>query len=188
VNKWLEAGLYLPLYSYDKNLGFGYDGFKLRALVASPNADERRFVYGLGFELSFNAARWDATRTTSEFRPIVGWHFDKVDLIFNPILDTAYDGVKNLVFAPSMRLAYSVDDRTQLALEEYSEYGPLHGFAPLGQQSHQLYGVLNRTVKSVDVETGIGVGMNDATDRITMKLMFAYDFNHPKTAVRAKKQ
>src|ERR1041384_3625666 len=32
VNPWLEAGLYLPLYSYDKNLGFGYDGFKLRAL------------------------------------------------------------------------------------------------------------------------------------------------------------
>ena len=180
VNRWLEAGLYLPLYTHDKNLGFGYDGFKLRALVASPGADKRKFVYGLGFELSFNASRWDPTRTTSEFRPIVGWHFDKVDLIFNPILDTAYDGVKNLVFAPSMRLAYSVDDKTQVAVEEYGEYGPLRGFLPAGQQSHQIYGVLNRTVNKFDIETGIGFGLNDASDRVTIKFMFAYDFNKPK--------
>src|SRR5690349_21492940 len=50
VNRWFEAGLYLPLYTRDKNLGFGYDGFKLRALVAVPGADDRKFVYGLGFE------------------------------------------------------------------------------------------------------------------------------------------
>src|SRR5262245_13532379 len=154
VNSWLEAGLYLPLYTHDKNLGFGYDGFKIRALVASPNADQRKFVYGLGFELSWNQSRWDPTRNTSEFRPIVGWHFEKVDFIVNPILDTAYDGVKNLVFAPSMRLAYSIDDAgTQVAVEEYSEYGPLSGFLPAGQQSHQLFGVLNRTVTTVAIET-----------------------------------
>jgi hypothetical protein len=177
VNRWFEAGLYLPLYTRDKNLGFVYDGFKLRALVAVPGADNRKFVYGLGFELSFNAKRWDETRTTSEFRPIIGWHFEKVDLIFNPILDTAYDGVKNLVFAPSMRLAYSVNDRTQIALEEYAEYGPLRDLLPAGEQSHQLYAVFNRTMNRFDIEAGIGVGLNDASDRVTMKFMVAYDFN-----------
>jgi hypothetical protein len=182
VNRWFEAGLYLPLYTHDKNLGFGYDGFKLRALVAVPGADNRKFVYGLGFELSFNANRWDETRTTSEFRPIIGWHFDKVDLIFNPILDTAYDGARNLVFAPSMRLAYTVNDRTQVAFEEYAEYGPLKGFLPAGEQSHQIYAVLNRTVNNVDIEAGIGFGLNDASDRLTMKFMIAYDFNKPKGA------
>ena len=95
VNSWFEAGLYLPLYTQDKNLGFGYDGFKFRALLAVPNADDRTFVYGLGFELSFNAKRWDPNRNTSEFRPIIGWHFDKVDLIFNPILDTSYEDRKS---------------------------------------------------------------------------------------------
>lgn len=180
VNSWLEAGLYLPLYTYDKNLGMGYDGFKFRALVAVPHADDRKFVYGLGFELSFNTKRWDPKRNTSEFRPIIGWHFDKVDLIFNPILDTSYDGVKNLVFAPSMRVAYSVDDRTQLAVEEYAEYGPLRKFAAFGEQSHQLYGVFNRTVGTFDFEAGVGVGLNDASDRVTMKFMVAHDFNKPK--------
>ena len=184
VNRWFEAGLYLPLYSWDKNLGFGYDGFKLRALVAVPGADDRRFVYGLGFELSFNAKRWDETLTTSEFRPIVGWHFDRVDLIFNPILDTAYDGIKNLVFAPSMRFAYKVNDATQLALEEYAEYGPVKEFAPAGQQSHQLFGVLNRTIGKVDIETGIGFGLTGASDDVTMKFMVAYDFNKPRAVTK----
>ena len=36
VSPWFEAGLYLPLYTHDKNLGFGIDGFKLRALAATP--------------------------------------------------------------------------------------------------------------------------------------------------------
>jgi len=184
VTRWLEAGLYLPLYTHDRNLGFGYDGFKLRALVAVPGADDRKFVYGLGFELSFNATRWDATRMTSEFRPIVGWHFDNVDLIVNPILDTAYDGVENLVFAPSMRLAYSVNDKTQLAVEEYAEYGPVNGFLPAAEQSHQIYAVLNRTIKKVDIETGIGFGLTDASDRVTIKFMFAYDFNKPRGATK----
>jgi len=180
VNRWLEAGLYLPLYTHDKNLGFGYDGFKLRALVASPDAANRKFVYGLGFELSWNTDQWDQTRNTSEFRPIVGWHFAKVDLIVNPILDTAYDGFKNLVFAPSIRLAYNFSDTTALSVEEYAEYGPVSGFLPAEQQSHQLYGVLNRTIKRVEIETGLGVGLTDASDRLTFKFMFAFDFNKGK--------
>src|SRR6478736_6740397 len=34
VTHWFEAGLYMPLYTYDKNLGWGLDGFKLRTLFA----------------------------------------------------------------------------------------------------------------------------------------------------------
>src|SRR4051794_33526483 len=42
---WFEAGLSLPLYSRDKSSGFVLDGFKLRALFAVPNADDRKFFY-----------------------------------------------------------------------------------------------------------------------------------------------
>ena len=43
VTRWFEAGLYLPLYSHDQASGWGLDGFKLRALFAVPNADDRSF-------------------------------------------------------------------------------------------------------------------------------------------------
>src|SRR6186997_3332365 len=39
VTRWFEAGLYLPLYSRDKDMGWGIDGFKLRTLFAVPNSD-----------------------------------------------------------------------------------------------------------------------------------------------------
>ena len=50
VTNWFEAGLYLPLSTHDKNLGFGLNGFKLRALFAVPDGDKRKFVYGSNFE------------------------------------------------------------------------------------------------------------------------------------------
>src|SRR3954454_22785120 len=108
VTPWFEAGLYMPLYSHDKDLGFGLDGFKLRTLFAVPNADDRTFFYGANFEFSVNAARWDASRFSSEVRPIIGWHLRPIDIILNPIVDTAYDGFGNLDFAPSARVAWNV--------------------------------------------------------------------------------
>src|SRR3954464_12433591 len=38
VTHWFEAGLYLPLYSIDTELGAKINGFKLRTLFAVPNA------------------------------------------------------------------------------------------------------------------------------------------------------
>src|SRR6478735_5649425 len=33
---WFEAGLYMPLYSRDQTTGWGFNGFKLRALFVVP--------------------------------------------------------------------------------------------------------------------------------------------------------
>src|SRR3954470_20253399 len=118
VTPWFEAGLYLPLYSHDKNNGGTYNGFKLRALFAVPHADDRMFFYGANFEFSINQKNWDENRFSSEIRPIVGWHLKPWDIIVNPILDTEYDGVKNLVFAPAIRVAYNISDKWAVSAEE----------------------------------------------------------------------
>src|SRR3984893_18287200 len=62
VTPWFEAGLYMPLYSRDKNRVWGINGAKMRLLFAVPHADDRTFFYGSNFEFSFNAKRWDARR------------------------------------------------------------------------------------------------------------------------------
>lgn len=177
VTNWFEAGLYMPLYSRDKNSGWGLDGFKLRTLFAVPNADTRTFVYGANFEFSYNAKRWDTTRVTSEIRPIIGWHLRPVDIIFNPILDTSYDGFRNLIFAPSTRVAYNFESGWALALEEYSEFGPLKDFYSRSEQAHQLYWVVDRAGKPFDIEAGIGFGLTSGSDKLTLKLIIARDLN-----------
>ena len=177
VTPWFEAGLYLPLYSHDKNNGGTYNGFKLRALFAVPHADDRKFFYGANFEFSVNQKSWDENRISSEVRPIIGWHLKPWDIIINPILDTEYDGLKNLVFAPGTRLAYNVNDKWAVALEEYADFGPLRDFAGASEQSHQFFAVVNHSTKFMDIEAGVGVGVTNGSDRLTFKLLLSKDLN-----------
>ncbi len=177
VNDWFEAGLYLPLYSIDKNRGGTLNGFKLRTLFAVPHADERTFVYGINFEYSYNALYWDPQRFTAEIRPIVGWHLRPVDIFFNPNLDTSYNGFGNLEFAPSVRVAYNVNSHWAEAIEEYADLGPLKDFLPAREQSHQLFEVVDYASHSVEVEAGIGYGLTGASDDVTLKLILSHNFN-----------
>ncbi len=177
VAPWFEVGLYLPLYSISKNLGGTVDGFKLRALFAVPRAADRRFFYGVNFEFSVNSAHWDPSRVTSEVRPIVGWHLHPVDIIVNPIVDTAYNGLGNIDFAPAVRLAYTLRPAWAIAIEEYADFGPFHRLLPAVRQGHQAYLVLDRQSRFLDVEAGVGFGLTGASDHLTLKLMLSRDLN-----------
>ncbi|HWH50323.1 MAG TPA: hypothetical protein VN651_02175 [Gemmatimonadaceae bacterium] len=181
VAPWFEAGLYMPLYSRDDHLGWGFNGFKLRTLFVVPNADERTFVYGVNFEFSDNAPRWDDRRYTQETRPIVGWHLKPVDIIINPILDTKYEGgFKGLDFVPAARLAYNANPLWAFAAEEYDDFGTLGDLQPATNQVHQLFAVVDHTMGTLDVEAGVGFGLNRASDKTTFKLILSRDLNSPK--------
>lgn len=177
VTPWFEQGLYLPLYSYDKNNGVTYNGWKIRELLVVPHAADRRFFYGVNFEFSINQKNWEDSRFSSEVRPIIGWHLKPWDIIINPILDTAYDGFRNLDFAPATRIAYNFNDKWALSAEEYADYGPLHSFYAAHDQVHMIYGVVDHTMKLFEFEAGVGVGMTSATDSVTLKLLIIKDLN-----------
>jgi hypothetical protein len=79
-----------------------------------------------------------------------------------------------------------VSPATQLAVEEYDDFGPLHSFYSSREQVHQLYGVVNRTIfAGIDLEAGVGFGLTDASDKLTLKVMFSRDLN-PKRGVAPK--
>ena len=177
VTDWFEAGLYAPLYSVESNGNMKFNGVKLRALFVTPDADNRNFFYGINFEFSYNSKGWDTKRFTSEIRPIVGWHLGKVDLIFNPILDSSYQGFSRLDFAPATRVAYHVTDKFALALEEYDDFGPLRSFYSGRAQSHQLFAVADFDAGDVSVETGMGFGFMPASDNMVLKLILSKDLN-----------
>jgi hypothetical protein len=175
VTDWFEQGLYLPLYSISKNRGATVNGFKLRELFVAPHAADRTVFYGVNFEFSYNAKYWDASRFTSEIRPILGAHLHQFDVIVNPILDSAYNGFKNLDFAPATRVAYNFSPNIALAIEEYADLGPLKRFNSVSNQSHQLYGVFDHNTKALNVEFGVGFGLTRASDNVTLKLMLSRD-------------
>jgi hypothetical protein len=174
---WLELGLYLPLYSITQQYGPTVNGGKLRLLFASPNADERRFFYGANFEFSYNAARWDSHRYSSEIRPIIGWHIHPWDFIFNPILDNSWDGgIAALEFNPAARVAYHVNSQWAVAAEQYSGFGTLRELLPHGQQVQQIWAAFDH-YSTMNIEGGVGFGLTPASDKVTLKLMFSRDLN-----------
>jgi hypothetical protein len=185
VTPWFEQGLYMPVSSpYSTNDGGTLNGFKIRELIARPNAHDHKFFYAANFELSVNHHYWEQRIVTSEIRPIVGLHLKPWDIIYNPIVDTDYTGgLGNLQYNPSGRVAYNFNERWALAAEEYDGFGPLRGFDKLHNQFHEVWATTNYSgtkLAGVNVETGVGYGLTAASDKWTLKLMVSRDLNvHP---------
>jgi len=179
VTDWFEQGLYLPVYSlYSDGRGATLNGFKLRELFVRPNAKDHTFFYGVNFEFSVNHTYWEPKRITSEVRPIVGLHLHPVDIVFNPIVDTDYTGGPgNLEFVPATRLAYNLNDKLAVAVEEYADFGPLRHFEAVHDQFHEVWAVMDRNGKTLNIEAGIGVGVTAGSDKLTFKLMLSRDLN-----------
>jgi hypothetical protein len=179
VTPWFEQGLYLPVYSlYSTGRGATINGFKIRELFVRPHAHDHTFFYGLNFEFSVNADYWEPKRISSEFRGIVGLHLHRVDLIYNPIVDTNYTGgFGNLEFVPCYRAAYNLSDKWAIAAEEYDDFGPLRHFLPPESEFHELWAVMDHSSKFLNVETGVGFGLTAGADKLTFKLMLSRDLN-----------
>ena len=176
VNEWFEAGAYLPVYSLTRDGKFLVDGVKARALFAVPHAETRSFFYGVNFELSYNATHWDQSRYGAEIRPIVGARSGSWDIIANPILDTSFNGLGALVFAPSLRVANNLTPEWALAIEHYAEFGQLRQFESRGEQQHNVFAVTDYSRKSFSVEFGIGRGLTGASDKLVIKTILARTF------------
>ena len=176
VADWLELGAYLPLYSWTGEGRFLIDGAKLRAEFVVPHAQDRSFFYGVNFELSFNAHDWEPTRNSGEIRPIIGGRIGPVDLIVNPILDTSFQGLGALRFAPASRVAYNFSACWAAALEHYADYGRVSHFEPLSRQQQTLFAVIDYKGDPTRVEFGIGHGFTAASDTLVLKLILSRDF------------
>lgn len=175
VTDWLEAGAYVPIYTRTADGALLFDGVKLRALFVAPHAQERTFFYGLNLELSYNTPHWDPSRYSGELRPIVGWHLGRWDLIVNPILDTEFNGLGKLDFAPAGRAAFRLNSAVQLALEDYADFGPLQHWRPGSQQVQTLFAVLDYGSGGNGIEFGIGRGLTAASGATVIKLMVMHD-------------
>lgn len=173
VSDWFEAGTYLPVYTVTRSGSVLLDGAKLRALFAVPHAEARRFFYGVNFELSRNSRAWDQSRYGGEIRPIVGARHGAWDFITNPILDTSFNGLSRLEFAPSARIAYNQGPGWAEAVEYYADFGELRHFT---EPEHSLFAVADRAGKFLDVEAGIGFGLSRASDKVMLKTILSHTF------------
>jgi hypothetical protein len=177
VTEWWEVGLYLPFAIQDQQ--FLSNGFKLRTLFVSPNADKRDFFYGVNLEFSNTTPVFSQTRLTLEVRPIIGVRNADWEFIVNPIVDAGFGKLGQLDFAPAARLARKLGPDTFLGLEYYADFGEIGNFARLADQQHTLFLVTDFKLGILDVDFGVGYGLTPASDRWVIKTILGYAFPVP---------
>jgi len=177
VTDWWEVGLYLPFAIQDQQ--FLSNGFKLRTLFVSPNADQRDFFYGINLEFGDTTPKFSQTRLTLEVRPIIGVRNADYEFIVNPIVDAGFGKLGELDFVPAARLARKLAPDTFVGLEYYADFGEVGNFPKLADQQHQLFAVTDFKVGVFDVDFGVGYGLTPASDRWVVKTIIGYAFPVP---------
>jgi hypothetical protein len=176
VTDWWELGVYFPVYTFTQGTA-QFDGGKVRTLFVVPDAAHQTFFYGMNFELSVNNKHWEDHSPSLEVRPILGLHLGKWDIIWNPIIDSGFNGAGNATFAPAERLAYNINDSYSVAVEHYAEYGAIRATAPLGRSYQDIFAVGDyRLNEANSFELGAGFGLNSASDRLVLKLIINHSF------------
>jgi hypothetical protein len=179
VTDWWEVGLYLPFAIQDQQ--FLSNGFKLRTLFVSPNADQRNFFYGINFEFSNTMPRFSQTKFAMEVRPIIGVRNADYEFIVNPIVDAGFGRLGELDFAPAVRLARKLGQDTYIGLEYYADFGAIGSFPRLADQQHTLFAVTDFKLGVFDVDFGVGYGLTPGSDRLVVKTIIGYAFPVPGT-------
>ncbi|MGA8171948.1 MAG: hypothetical protein WB816_14095 [Methylocystis sp.] len=175
VADWWELGLYAP-FAFDQDGRFFSDGFKLRTLFVTPEADKRDFFYGANFEFSYTTPMFSQTRFGAELRPIIGVRDKDFEFIVNPIVDFAPGDHGATTFAPAARIAHKLEKDFSLGVEYYADFGQIGHFSPLRQQQHNLFAVVDFKVGDIDVDFGVGHGFTPGSDRLIFKAIFGYAF------------
>lgn len=177
MTDWWELGLYLPFAVQDRQ--FLSDGFKLRTLFVSPNADKRNLFYGINFEFSYETPKFAQTRFAMEIRPIIGVRNADYEFIVNPIVDIGFGKYGEADFAPAARVARKLKDDLYVGLEYYADFGKIGAFSPLAEQQHTLFAVTDFKLGEFDVNFGVGYGLTPASDRLVVKTIIGYAFPVP---------
>ena len=178
LSRDFEAGLYLPLSMNGGN--WTAAGYKLRLKWLPIRGDEKSggWFAGANGELSNISSKFEASRHNFELRIMGGYRNQDWLFAVNPVFGWALSSsqevpkTRNPQFELGYKVARTVADGIALGVEYYNEKGAWRRFDPASEQGKTVYGVLDFGRKPVPFNLGIGRGLNGATDRWTVKMIF----------------
>ena len=174
-----EAGLYLPMVYAAGDAALA--GYKLRLKWLPLRGDEETGGAFLGGNLEFSdiAYRFSASRYNGELRLIGGYRSADWLVAVNPIFSRAFSAGSpqpNTEFELGYKLSRTIAKGIGLGFEYYNEKGPWSSFNPGREQGKTLFLALDVDREPWVFNVGIGRGLNDATDRWTVKMIFEIPF------------
>ncbi len=162
---WCELGGYLQS-AIQPDGRFWYAGAKIRFKARVPGRMANDLLgLALNVELSAVPATYEANVFGSELRPIVDLQWKRLYAAVNPIIDVDLAGplAGRPQLEPAAKVALTAFEGFRAGFEYYSGLGPVTGFYPFAQETHQLYAAVDyvhRVTPDVSFDLNLGVGYN----------------------------
>jgi len=178
LSRDFEAGLYLPMSINNGNWTLAGYKLRLKWLPIKGGEINGGWFAGANGELSNIASRFEPSRHNFELRMMGGYRNKDWLVAVNPVFGWALSSSQEVPKArnPGFDLGYKVSrtvaEGIGLGIEYYNEKGAWRGFDSSNQQGKTLYYVLDFGRKPLPFNLGIGHGLNGATDKWTVKMIF----------------
>ena len=177
VLPFLELGAYLQT-ALNADGSFDYAGTKLRAKLVTPPGWDEHVRLGVNVELSLLPERYERSRWGGEIRPIAAWENERWLFAVNPILGVPLgppDARDGPTFEPAAMAKVKVEELAAFGLEYYASLGPIAGPAPLSEQAHYLYEVIDLlAVPHFELNAGVGEGLTSGSNGFVAKMILGY--------------
>ena len=134
----------------------------------------------INLELSGIPRRYEENVWGSEVRTVLDLRRGPFYLSLNPILATDLSGALagHPQLEPGAKATVFLGEQVSLGLEYYAGLGPLEAFLAVGNQSHQLFAVVDLAFPLFDLNAGVGRGWG-AAEPWEVKAIFGL---HPREA------
>jgi len=179
LTRHLEAGLYLPLSTIDRDGHFNFGGVKARLkYIAHPhgNAD---LWYGVNFEIGHVDRRLDINPWNAEVKGMLGARTGKWLLALNTNVDFVVSGPQPApaTLELASKVSYSISKRVALGFEGYNGVGELKNLGHFGSSEQAVYATADIGLGKWDLNLGVGRGFGANPDKLVVKAIIGVPIN-----------
>lgn len=172
----LELGFYILTAHAVDNTSY-VEGEKARIKYIAPHDTSAGAFWGVNLEVGRTSLLASPRPWNAEIKGIWGYRLQKWTFALNPNLDWSLSsGGGPVTLQLDGKVAYSVTEKTQLGIETYNELGPVSSLQALNQNGKTVYLALDHDFGSMDINAGIGRGLNSEGDRWVLKFIVGTHF------------
>lgn len=167
----LEAGLYLPLGSVDRDGHVSVDGVKARLKYIAHPSGNPDVWYGVNFELGRVGRVYDINPWNAELKGMIGTRRGRWLLAGNVNVDFVVSGPQPspATVEIATKIAYSLTSKVSLGVEGYNGIGTFRQPFQMGQSDQTVMGALDVQLGEWDLNLGVGEGFGTNPDHLIVK-------------------
>jgi hypothetical protein len=171
ITKYLEAGLYMPLATVDRDGRVGLDGMKLRLKFIAPHPEGQDWFWGLNFEIGGVDKKLDVNPYNAELKGIIGKRMGPWTVAFNANVDFKVSGPQSAPASLDLdtKVSYALNKTLAVGVETYNGAGEFQRLGSFAEAEQSTFLVMDKSLGHWDINFGVGSGYGNNPDHLIVK-------------------